>query len=297
MSEISTVNIGDGQRPYEEGMTFEEQAVVYEWLNDGLKVPEIQSLWTTTIARSPISDRQLYLYRERWARHGGKGIKDEAVQWSDTQSFLNLDIRHEHLPVLRDVDNWLEHEFRGFFPKSTYRFLYWGSHLLSWAPEINSELDIFVFGTQLALRDLVFEYSDKTRDMRDLNGLLSYRPWRSMEHQQKYLSATIRGDVPRVYEIAPLVRRKSGLLRVGTPEHLVPSPKSTQFIVSSREYKSAISRQLVFLGMIQRIDPGNDSVLPSAKMAELRAKGINPMETLYVDGEGTTVTIRLPSPN
>ena len=49
--------------------------------------------------------------------------------------------------------------------------------------------------------------------------------------------------------------------------------------------------------MIQRIDPGNDSVLPSAKMAELRAKGINPMETLYVDGEGTTVTIRLPSPN
>jgi hypothetical protein len=92
-------------------MTSEERGVVYGCFNEGLKVNEIQAVWSRLISRDPLSNRQLYLYRERWVNAGRKNEIDETVVWSDRQAFARWHIQSSHLHMLNDIDNWLADSF------------------------------------------------------------------------------------------------------------------------------------------------------------------------------------------
>ena len=159
---------------------------MYGCFNEGLKVNEIQELWSEVFQRDPLTNRQLYLYREKWVEGGRRSGIDSTVRWPDRKSFVDYGINIDHLPLLNDVDNWIGHEFRGFLPKLSYRLLYWCSYVLSLAPELENELDLFVLGAQFALRNMVYSYTRRHGEETDLDDLLSYRPWRSNERDEKY---------------------------------------------------------------------------------------------------------------
>ena len=276
---------------YEQGMTSEERGVVYGCFNEGLKVNEIQAVWSRLISRDPLSNRQLYLYRERWVNAGRKNEIDETVVWSDRQAFARWHIQSSHLHMLNDIDNWLADSFIGFLPRPTYRYLYWCSYVLSVAPELQDELDVFLFGTQLYLRDIAYSYSQSASEFTDLEQLLSYRPWRSGQKQERYQAAQIRGDVSRLKEVAPVLTsrdRESSRSSAG----VVNTPRSIQTAVYEHQISVPIGRQMLFLGMVQNmcLDSGFD--LPSVKVKNLKSKGINPIEKNFYEESGSIVRIR-----
>ena len=286
------INIGQTSRLYHEGMTIEEQAVIYGCFNEGLKVSEIQNVWNAIVHRGPLSNRQIYLYRERWVKGGKKSSIDSTAKWVDRKAFLEYGIQVEHLSILNDMANWIVREFRGFLPKPTYRLLYWGSHVLSLAPELKEEVDLFMLSAQLTLRDIVYSYSSRAQAQTDLDDLLSSRPWRSKQRDEKYRSAQIRGDVSGLIEIAPVLqsRYRPSLNNSGE----VPSTafRSTQTSISENEIGTAIGRQMLFLGMIHKMCLDEGFVLPSVRMRALRSEGINPIEINFSNELGATVRTR-----
>ena len=286
------INDGHASRLYQEGMTIEEQAVVYGCFNEGFKVSEIQNVWSRIIHRIPLSNRQLYLYRERWVKGGKKSGMDNTANWADRKSFLGCGILVDHLPILNDMTNWMVHEFRGFLPKPTYRLLYWSSYVLSLAPELKEEVDLFMLSTQLALRDMVYSYTTRDREQTDLDDLLSYRPWRSPQRDEKYRSAQIRGDASGLKEIAPVLQSRYRPSLSNSGEVPSTSSRATQTSISENEIGTPTGRQMLFLGMIHKMCLDEGFVLPSVRMQTLRSEGINPIEINFSNELGSTVRTR-----
>jgi hypothetical protein len=283
---------GKISRPYEEGMTIEEQGVVYGCFNEGLTVSEIQGCWSGLIGRDPLSNRQLYLYRERWVKAGRKNEIDEIAIWTEREAFKRWDVQPDHMHILNDLNNWMMDEFRGFLPKPTYRLLYWCSYVLNLAPELQNELDIFMFGSQLTLQDIAYYYSGKSRESSDLDDLLSYRPWRSSEKQEKYRAAQIRGEVFEPKEIAPILTLSYRIqpINSGNPANLLP--RSTQTSVSMNDIPVGVGRQMLLLGMVHNMSLYDGFKLPSVKVSNLKQEGINPVEINFSEESGSIVRIR-----
>ena len=247
---------GHASRFYQEGMTIEEQAVIYGCFNEGFKVSEIQNVWNGIIHRRALSNRQLYLYRERWVKGGKKSGMDNTANWADRKSFLRCGILVDHLPALNDMANWIVHELRGFLPKPTYSYT--------------------------------------TRDWKqtDLDDLLSYRPWRALQRDEKYRSAQIRGDASGLKEIAPVLQSRYRPSISNSGE--VPSTafRATQTSISENEIGTPTGRQMLFLGMIHKMCLDEGFVLPSIRMQTLRSEGINPIEINFSNELGSTVRTR-----
>ena len=273
-------------------MTIEEKAVVYGCFNEGLKVNEIQELWSEVFQRDPLTNRQLYLYREKWVEGGRRSGIDSTVRWPDRKSFVDYGINIDHLPLLNDVDNWIGHEFRGFLPKLSYRLLYWCSYVLSLAPELENELDLFVLGAQFALRNMVYSYTRRHGEETDLDDLLSYRPWRSNERDEKYRAAQIRGDASRLKEIAPVLTSRYRVASITSPGSPNRPARSSQISISENEIRTPIGRQLLFLGMVHKMSLADGFMLPSVRMQNLRSEGINPIEINFSNESGATVRTR-----
>ena len=276
---------------YEQGMTQEERGVVYACFNDGLKVNEIQEIWSGLIARAPISNRQLYLHRERWVGAGRKNKMDDSVNWNQRASFLQWHIEPAKLHILNDLDNWQKDWFRGLLPRPSYRYLYWCSHVLSLAPELTDELDIFMLGTQFYLRDIARFYSQSLADFKDIEGLLSYRPWRCSQRQDRYKAAIIRGDISQSKEIAPVLKSRY-VKPPSSRRGVLIGARSTQTTLAEHNVSVPVGRQMLFAGMVQNLCLENVFELPSVKVKSLKAKGINPIETNFSAQFGLTVTIR-----
>ena len=288
----TNINSEKTSRPFEEGMTIEERAVVYGFFNEGLKVNEIQELWSDVFQRDKLTNRQLYLYREKWVEGGRKHSIDCTASWSETKSFLEHGINIDHLSVLNDVDNWIVHEFRGFLPKLSYRLLYWCSHVLSLAPELEEEVDLFVLGARFALRNIAYSYTRRHSDETDLDDLLSYRPWRSKERDEKYRAAQIRGDVSKLKELAPVLSSRYRLSSSNFTGSFDRPARSSQISLSENEVRTPIGRQMLFLEMVYKMCLGDGFTLPSVRIQSLRSEGINPIEINFLNESGATVRTR-----
>jgi len=266
--------------------------VVYGCFNEGLTVSEIQRCWSGLIGRDPLSNRQLYLYRERWVKAGRKNEIDNIAIWTERDAFVRWHVQLDRLHILNDLNNWMADEFRGFLPKPTYRFLYWCSYVLSLAPELQNELDIFMFGTQLTLRDIAYCYSGKSRESTDLDDLLAYRPWRSSEKQEKYRAAQIRGEVLEPKEIAPILTSSYRVSSINSGSPTNKPPRSNQTSVSMNDVPVGVGRQMLLLGMVHNMQICDGFLLPSARVKNLRSQGINPIEVNFSCETGSTVRVR-----